>query len=309
MTTLAVTAITQIVIMFLIIIVGIISFKVKLIDKDTNRRLSDIVLILVNPIVIFVSYQRNFNVMLLKGLLISLILATFTHVMAIVFSILFLHKKKHQSDNAMERFAIIYSNCGFIGIPLVNGVFGSEGVFYLTAYMTLFNLFLWTHGVISMTGKRDRKTVISALLSPSIIATVMGFVFFIIRISLPEVMLTSLNYIGSMNTPLAMLVAGATIAQTSMLKLFIKLRIYYISFLKLLLIPIAVLLIFSLFDIPRIVILTSVLAAACPTAVTINLFSIRYGKNYFYASELFTMTTILSLITIPLVMSIADFFV
>jgi len=295
MTTLTIMALTQILIMFFIIIVGVASFKAKLIDKDTNKRLADIVLLLVNPIVIFVSYQREFDATLLKGLLISLVLGIATHVMGIVVSILFLHKKKEKSNIEIERFAVIYSNCGFIGIPLVNGVFGSEGVFYLTAYMTVFNLFVWTHGVITMTGKKDLKTVTKAFLSPSILATFTGFLFFVVRINLPQ-MIDSLNYLGNMNTPLAMMVAGATIAQTDILKLLRKIKIYYISFLKLLFVPMIMLLIFNLFDIPRVVLLTSVLAASCPTAVTINLFSIRYGKNYLYASELFAMTTILSVI-------------
>jgi predicted permease len=126
---------------------------------------------------------------------------------------------------------------------------------------------------------------------------------------LPDMIAEALSYIGNMNTPLAMLVAGVTIAQTDLKKLIGKFRIYYIIFFKLLLIPIVMLLFFNLFDIPRLVLLTSVLAVACPTAVTINLFSIKYDKNYLYASELFAVATILSIISIPLVMIIANTFV
>ncbi|MDF2538758.1 MAG: putative rane protein [Herbinix sp.] len=309
MTTLAITALTQIVIMFIIIIVGAVSFKVKLIDKDTNKRLSDIVLLLVNPIVIFVSYQREFNAALLNGLFISLLLGTVTHLAGIALSTLLFHKKKIPSDYVLERFAVIYSNCGFIGIPLVNGVFGSEGVFYLTAYMTMFNLFVWTHGVITMTGKKDFRTITKAFLSPSIIATLSGFLFFILRINLPSFILDSMNYLGNMNTPLAMLVAGVTIAQMNIIKLLLRVRVYYISVLKLVVLPIMMLLLYRLFHIPDLVLLTSILATACPTAVTINLFSIKYGKNYLYATELFTITTLLSVLTIPLVMTIAGFLV
>ena len=300
---------TQILIMLFIIIVGIISYKVKLVDEDTNKRLSDIVLMLINPFVIFVSYQRKFEATLLKGLLISLVLAVMTHLFGIILSYLVLRRKNHGEDIAIERFAIIYSNCGFIGIPLVNGIFGSEGVFYITAYITIFNLCVWTHGLITMSGEKDKKTIIKALLSPSVIATLSGFVFFILRITIPKIAYDSMAYIGNMNTPMAMLVAGVTIAQANILKSLSNLRIYYITFFKLLLIPLAMLLIFRLFDIPRVVLLTSVLAAACPTAATINLFSIRFGKNYFYASELFAVTTILTIITIPLVMIIAGYLV
>lgn len=307
--TLAVTAFNQIVIMFFIILVGVASYKTRLIDNDTNKKLADMVLMLVNPIVIFVSYQREFEPSLLKGLLISLILALFTHLFSILVSILVLRKKNHEANIAIERFAIVYSNCGFIGIPLVGGILGSEGVFYITAYMTIFNLVLWTHGMVTMSGKGDLKSIIKAILSPSIIATVSGFIFFIAKIMLPDIINDALNYVGDMNTPLAMIVAGITIAQTDFVKLLRKFRIYYITFFKLLFVPIAVLLIFNLFDLPKLVLLTAILAAACPTAASINLFALRYDKDYLYSSELFGITTILSLVSIPLVMIIANLIV
>lgn len=303
---LAITAFNQIVIMFFLILIGIVCYRTNLIDKETNRKLSDIVLLLVNPFVIFVSYQRKFESTLLTGLLISLLLAMITHFFGILVTSLVLRKKNHEADIAIERFSVVYSNCGFIGIPLVNGFFGSEGVFYITAYITMFNLFVWTHGMITVSGRSDRKSIIKAILSPSIIATVIGFAFFILKLMLPDTIYRACAYVGELNTPLAMIVAGSTIAQTNFLKLIGKLRIYYISFLKLLFVPIVMLLLFSLFPIPDKVLLTSILAAACPTGATVSLFAIRYGKNYLYASEMFGMTTILSLVTIPLVMAIAN---
>lgn len=306
MTTTAVTVFNQILIMLFIMIVGSICYKIKLINKEMNKYLSDLVLMLVNPLVIFLSYQREFEDTLLQGLLISLLLATITHVLAIIIAKLIIRKKDKPEDGVLERFAVIYSNCGFIGIPLVNGIFGSEGVFYITAYMTIFNLFVWTHGVISVSGKKDRRTIVQAFVSPSVIATISGFLLFVLRIQLPETLVEAMSYIGNMNTPLAMMVAGVTIAQANLVKLLGKLRIYYISFLKLIFIPVVMLLIFSLFDLSREVLLTSVLAAACPTGATINLFSIRYKKNYLYASEMFAVTTVLSVITIPLVMIVAE---
>ncbi len=303
---LAATAFNQIMIMFFIILIGIFCYRIRLIDQVTNRKLSDIVLILVNPIVVLVAYQREFDTTLLTGLLISLVMAVITHIFAIVISRVIIRGKKHQAERAIERFAVIYSNCGFIGIPMAGGLFGSEGVFYITAYMTIFNLLVWTHGVVIMTGKADIKSIGKALLSPTIIATVVGFLLFVTRIMLPEVLLDTLTYIGNMNTPLAMLVAGVTIAQTDVRKLLIKPRIYFISFVKLLLIPIVMLFIFQLFELPSVVLLTSILAAACPTAVTVNLFSIRYDKNYLYASEVFAISTMASMITIPIVMYIAN---
>ena len=129
MTTTAVTVFNQILIMLFIMIVGSICYKIKLINKEMNKYLSDLVLMLVNPLVIFLSYQREFEDTLLQGLLISLLLATITHVLAIIIAKQIIRKKDKPEDGVLERFAVIYSNCGFIGIPLVNGILEVKGYF------------------------------------------------------------------------------------------------------------------------------------------------------------------------------------
>ena len=305
--TLATTAFNQIIIMFILIFVGVLSYKMKLIDNATNKRLADIVLLLVNPMLILMSYQQKFEATLLIGLLISFVLALATHLIGILLSLVVLRKKS--PDLQIERFALIYSNCGFMGIPLVKGIFGDKGVFYLTAYITIFNLVVWTHGMVTISGKYDKRTITKALLSPSVLSIFVGFFLFVGRITLPEVISKSMSHVADMNTPLAMIVAGVTIAQTNILNVFRKLRILYITLFKLVLIPIGMLFLFRFFHIPEIVLLTSILACACPTAATINLFSIRYEKNYLYASELFAATTILSLFSIPIIMIFAKFVV
>jgi predicted permease len=160
--------------------------------------------------------------------------------------------------------------------------------------------------MITISGKNDKKAIIKSILSPGVIATLLGFLLFICRLMLPGTLVKALTYIGDMNTPMAMLVAGVTVAQTDFIKLFRKIRIYYLAFIKLIMIPVLMLLLFSLFPIPQTVLFTSILACACPTGAMVNLFSIKYEKNYFYASEIFALTTILSLFTIPLVMLTAN---
>jgi malate permease and related proteins len=300
---LAITTLNQILIMFLIILIGFICYKTKLIDKEGNKKISNILLMLVNPLLILVSYQMDFSSKLLYGLLISFFLAIITHILGIFISYVILRGKENP-DVVIERFSSIYSNCGFMGIPLIYGIFGSEGVFYITAYMTVFNFFIWTHGLIMMIGKQDSKTMIKAILSPTIVAIFIGFMLFILRIKLPNVIFKSLDYVASMNTPLAMLIAGVTIAQSDILKVFLKKRIYMVIFLKQLLIPTLVLIIYSRFPLSDAVLTTAVLAAACPTAATGTLFALRYDKNALYASELFAMTTVFSIITLPIIMTL-----
>ncbi|MDF2803743.1 MAG: putative rane protein [Anaerocolumna sp.] len=301
-------ALNQILIMFLIIIAGIICFKYHIIDKIVNKKLSEFLLQIVNPLLIFNSYQREFSKELLDGLLVSFLLAIITHLVAIFVSYAFL-RGKNKDDITLERFSVIYTNCGFMGIPLINGIIGSEGVFYITAYLTVFNLLIWSQGVIMMTGKQSPKAMAKTLISPTIVATLLGILAFATQIRVPYIVFQSFEYIANMNTPLAMIIAGVTIAQTDIWKSFFKLRIYFVVLLRLLLIPLVLLFIYTRFDISSNVITAAILAAGCPAAATGTLFALRYNKNSLYASEIFGITTLASLVSIPILMAITGILV
>lgn len=314
----------QILVIFIIIIIGVICYRSKLIDDRTNSKLSDILLTLVNPVVIFVSYQREFTRDLLEGLLISLILSLVTHIVSIIISYIMIRRKRRKTivvdgvsvkkyvdnqDVEVERFSSIYSNVGFMGIPLVNGIFGSEGVFYVSASLTIFNIFVWTHGVYMMSGSRNMKLkeILKTLTSPTIVAILLGLLLFILQISLPNVMYEALTYIANLNTPFAMLIAGVTIGKTNIIQLLTKkIRKYYISFLRLLLIPLVIVFMFIWLPINDMVKITAILMAATPTATMCTLFAIKHEKNSVLAAEIFTICTLLSVITIPIVIRIVE---
>lgn len=294
----------QIIIMALLITAGVICYKCGIIGKEATQSLSSLVLMVVNPIVILVSYQQPFEKRMLKGLLWSLLLALISTVISIVISKVFIRKKSGRL--AVERFSCIYSNCAFMGIPLVSALYGSEGVFYLTAFVTVFNLFVWTHGVFLMEEKLNKKMIIQAVKTPAVIATFLGFALFMLKISLPDILLKTLTYLENLNTPLAMLAARATIAQTNIFKALKNPRLYYICILKLILVPAAACAVFCFLPLDDVVIGTNILASACPAAATGTLFAIRYKKDSLYAAELFAVTTILSIVTLPLIMNITQ---
>lgn len=290
----------QVIIMALLIITGVLCFKFKIITAESTKSLSSLVLMVVNPIVIIISYQAPFEIKLVKGLLLSLGFSLISTVIAIVLSHIFIRKKGEKLS--LERFSAIYSNCGFMGIPLVNGVYGAEGVFYLTAFMTVFNILVWTHGVFMMKESFKIKMILQAFKTPAVIATILGFVLFMTKITIPDTLFKTLSFLGDMNTPLAMLAAGATIAQTSILKSLKNPRLYLVSAVKLIAVPAATALIFLILPVDSTVAGAVILASACPAAATGTLFAIRFKKDSFYASELFAVTTLLSIATLPLVM-------
>lgn len=301
--------------MFLIILSGILCFKIKLISVGGTKEMSNIILQIVNPVVIFMAYQREFDIHLMKGLVIALMLSVAAFLIAIAVSYI-LVRKADDREYDIERFSCIYSNCGFMGIPLINALLGLEGVFYLTAFLTIFNLLAWTHGVIQISGVKSLKSVTKALSSPAVISIFAGLSSFLLRAFLPaefskafsdSIFYEALDYISSLNTPLAMIVAGASIAQVDLIHAVKNLRIYYISFIKLLLIPILIIFAFRFINAAEDPIITVIVAMSAPTATMSTLFCLKYDKNYVYSSEIFAVTTLLSVITMPLIISINSF--
>lgn len=299
----------QAVVMFILLGAGYFLYKLKFLDDDSTRRLSDIVITVICPIVIFNAYQTDFRPELAKGLLYAMILAFFCQTVLVITAKLVVRKTRE--DFRVERFAAGYSNCAFMGIPLVNAAFGAEGVFYLTSFITAFNVFMWTHGVILMSGKKQSpKTLVKILASPAIIAIVLGLVFFFTGIRMPEIIGQPLDYLGSMNTPLAMIVSGATIAKAGILSGVKNPRVYFLQAFKLLITPLLLSLIVvptELLGVSPLVVNTVLIAAASPTASATIMFAYKFSGNEKYASAHFALSTIMSMLTIPLVMAVVKF--
>jgi len=291
----------QILMMVMLLGVGLVCAKTGIIDEHTNKNLSALLIKVITPIVVIVSFQREFDMELVRGLLLSLLLSIVAFAVMIPLAH-FLFRDQDGVAYPIEKFATIYSNCGFIGIPLVNGVFGMEGVFYLTAFITLFNLLIFTHGVMIMSSSFSLKIMKKALLSPAIIGIAIGLILFVARWMLPEFILTPIQLISDMNTPLAMLVGGASMAGMHLPKMLKDKRIYHIAGLRLVAIPALLLVIFLLIPAPLIITGTVLIAASAPVATSLILFAYEYDKDALFASELFAASTLLSLVTLPILM-------
>ncbi len=295
----------QALIMLLLIFVGAGCFLGKLLSKATVSEISKLVLTVINPVVILMAYQRELQAELVVNLGWTLLLSALSYAVAMLIAYLAIRPKEGR-ETVIERFSCIYSNCGFMGIPLVQAMFGYEGVFYLTAFLTLFNFLVWTHGVMQISGERDWHSILKVLRSPAIIAIFLGMLFFFTGIRLPALLSETCEMIGALNSPLAMFVAGATIAQTNLPAVLKKPRVFYVCLLKLLVIPTVVILLFQLFPLDSAMEMTVVAATAAPCAAICTMQCIRYEKNAAYASELFGVTTLLSMATMPLMMMLYE---
>lgn len=295
----------QLVKMFFIMLLAFICYKIRLVNQEGNRIMSDLLLMVVNPCLILTVFQTEYSPELARGLMLAFAAAVMTHVIGILVTT-FLIRPRSGDDYGVERFNAMYSNCGFIGIPLIGSVLGDTGVFYLSAYLVVFNLLTWTHGVGIMEKRFSLKNIKKGILSPMFIATAAAAVLFFMQFRIPSVLLDSINYIADMNTPLAMMVAGFSVAQADLPKMLRNMRLYVVSAFKLLLIPLLTIPVLMLMHLPQTVSLTTVIAAACPAATTGTMLAIRYRQNYTYSSEIFAMSTVFSIVTMPVVVMLAE---
>lgn len=288
-------------VMTILAIVGILSFKFKIIDSQFNKKLSELVLTLFTPILLFISFQIDIEPSLIEGFKISIMLSILSFILVWFISKIFV--KNQQKDYAsVEHISLIYSNCGFIGIPLAQGIFGIEGILYMTVYVAIMNFLIWSHGIIVMSGKSDIKSLRNVFKSPTILSIILGITFFLLKIHIPEIIKEPLVLLAGINTPMAMIVAGVNIAQTDIAAAFLKKRLYLISIIKLLVIPLILAFLLKLSSINTTVKAIAILSVACPSGVTGSLFALRFKKDALYASEIFAITTVFSIFSIPFMM-------
>lgn len=299
---LAFTVFGQVCMMFLLIACGFTAAKLKLVDKSGGKQITNILLYFVSPLVIIDAYQMKWRDDLVINLLIAFGLGIATHIIGGIISYL-LVKKKNNENCAIERFAVMYSNCGYMALPLVSALFGAEGVFYASAYMLVFQLLSWTHGYLLMCGKTDKKALLQAFLSPVLISVFAGLLIFFLQIELPGVIKNTVSMMAALNTPLAMLVTGITLAGTKLKLVFTSARPYYIMLLSCLLVPLTAMAVYFFLpsSIPPMLILVNLISAACPCAVLTILFATRFELNEAYASNTLTLQNICCIVTIPFV--------
>lgn len=296
---------TMILKMFIMMSVGMVGSATRIITDEGNKALTDLLLQVVTPILIVASYQVDYSSDKLQGLLMAIALSVVSHFVAIMISMIAIKKRGNQ-DFQVERMGTVYSNCGNMGIPLLFATFGEEGVFYVTAYLTVFNLFVWSHGVALMTGVVRKKDILTILKSPNIIAILIGLTFFITGIRLPKILLEPMQSIALLNTPLAMLIVGATLFKSKFLEIIKNKGVYYVAFLRLLLVPLVMVLIFKVFNLSGLIPTIVLIATACPIASTGTMFAVKHNKNANYAAGLLSFTTLMSIMSIPLMVIIFE---
>lgn len=298
---LSLTIFIQVLIMGVMIFVGFLLTKTNTINEKGARQMTEILLKVVTPCVLINAYQKDFSPQLAGGLLISAGFAVIIHIIAILIATLVL-KKEETLKYRVSIFASVYSNCGFMAIPLLSAAMGADGVFYGSAYLAVFTLFYWTHGICLYGGSIKEISIKNIITNPGIIGTTIAVLLFVFNIRLPYVIGESVKYFAGLNTPLAMVVMGSYITKVDFKSAFKNLGIYVVTILRLLIIPIIVVFIAKLLKIEEVAARAILISAACPSAAVATLLAAKYDLDSVYASEIVSVSTLVSIVTIPFVL-------
>lgn len=295
----------QVFIMFVLVIIGYVLTKKNVITRNGSADISNILLTIVTPCVLIRAYQIDMNKDLLFTLGIAFGVSLLLHVVMAFISKMYFSFIKDPQKQLLNTFSGFASNCGFMGIPLLNATLGDKGVFYGSAYLAVFNCFIWTYGIHMFDKGKNGINVKKLILNPGIIGTAIAMMLFFFQIKLPSVLGCVVGYIADLNTPLAMLLLGSFLARVNLISTFKQLQIYAVSVLRLIICPIIAIFIFAIIGADKTVALSVIISVSCPVAAIGAIFAEKYNLDAGYCSQIASITTLYSLITMPIMVQIA----
>ena len=325
------TLIFYVALLFIMMVPGIIMKKCRLSTDGFGKGISNLVLYIAQPALVFLAYVRPYDSVILKNSIVVLVVSIAMHaVFAVVAVVAF--KKAEDSARRMLSFATVFSNAAFMGIPLIEAVLGSEATMYATVYNITFNLFLWSLGVYFCTSKRDMdkdgdidtsheraqmllSSLKKAILHPVMLAAFLGIFFFILPIDgyIPKIAIDSLTMLKNLVAPLSMVVIGLRLADINFKGFFRDVYMYVFVVLRHFALPFVTIMMILFvrligIEVSATVSTVLVIMSATPAATSATMFAEKFDCDAAYVSKLVAFSTILSIASMPLVVMFANLF-
>lgn len=294
------TVVTQMAVLFIMLVVGYAANRGKVLGPESNRVLTSLVMNITMPCMVLGSVlgseiQISGGDTLLFMLFVLLSFAAMFLLGLLVPRVL----RVSGEDVGVYRFMVMFSNVGFMGYPIAQALYGQEAVFYVSLYNIVFNVLVFSMGVSYISGASG-KVNWRQIINPAMVATVAAIVIYALKISLPAVLLLPIQYMGNVTTPVAMLIVGSTLAGMPLKEVFNDWRVYPFAAVSLLVLPVAVWLLFRPFVQDVFMLGVLVLLAAMPGASVSTMLCVQYGRNDRLASKTVFITTLFSVLTVPL---------
>ena len=291
---------------------GFTAGKLGILKGDTIKGLSKFLLDFTLPALVIHSMQRPFSTELRDqavGIL-GFSFIIYTTAFPLAYFLTGLYRKAGNREKGVHRFAMCFSNVGFMGFPVAESLLGKESLFMVSVYNIPFQLLAFSVGTIMVAGRassdKGERFITSVLktlrvgMNPAIIAAITGFIFFLLSVRIPEPLATALNLLGETTTPLSMALIGAVLANTRIGHVAGNPRLWYTTGYRLILHPLIVLVLAKALGLTGLELTVPVLIAAMPVAANTTILAGVYGGDEVTASGLVFFSTVVSLLTIPL---------
>lgn len=292
--------IEQVLMMFVLMAVGFLLFKMKVIDTKGAAQMADVVVYVSTPALTVSALSIPFDATVILNALFCFVVTLGIMIgSAGIARLVF----KETPESGLSRYGVVFSNVGFIGIPLVRSVLGEQYVFGLTACNLSYTVLLWTYGIVLISGDKSQVSIKNILINPAVFSIAIGLVCFCTGLRFPAPVEDAIVSLGDINTGLVMLVLGTYVAQVDFRQLIVRKRIYAVSLMRLVMVPlltIGVLMLFPFVEFETR--LTVLIALATPVAALAAVFSKKFDRCSELGIGLVSMSTVLSLVTMPLML-------
>lgn len=298
------TTIIQIISLFIIMIIGYTLRKTKVFDDASNARFTRLIIYVSLPAQIIKAFASNQGIVSNKEVLFMFGMSTLAYllyaIVGIVFLVLF---RVPEEKKGTFLFMMMFGNVGFMGMPLTEALLGEEALIYAVIFNVIFNLLVYSFGILMICKKDNNfRFPIKKLLNMPLISAILSIILYFGKVQLPSVAIQSLDYMGNVTTPVAMLILGSTIAGMPWKELFDEWRIYIFTAFKLILIPLIVILLLKVApDMNPLIYGSLILLSATPVATNTTMLAIEYDGDRALASKGIFFTTLLCMLTIPLI--------
>lgn len=285
--------------LFLLVAAGVILRKLGILPDSAKQVLTDLVIDLILPCNIISSFLIEFNLDILKGFALIMLIATLIQFGCLIIANTFYNKEPDRRKKVLQ-YGTVCSNAGFMGNPIAEGVYGAEGLMYASIFLVPQRIVMWSAGVSYFTESPDRKTVVKKVLThPCIVAVYIGLFFMITQISMPVFLENTIRNVGGCTTAVSMILIGTILAEVKAGSILDKGILKY-TLIRLFFIPFLVFIFCRLFPVRPMISGVSVLLTGMPAGSTTAILAAKYDGDYIFATKCVVVTTLLSLVTIPL---------
>lgn len=291
----------QMALMFLYMGIGFLLYRKKLITDEGSRTLANLILYVLLPCVIIQSFVSVQGTVEGRYFFWSLVLGAAVLLISMALAALFFRKRP------IDNFGTAFSCAGFMGIPLILPLAGQKGVVYATCMVALLNILQWFYGQRLLMSEKDRLRLSEVLCNPLVLSALLGIVLFFSELRLPSLPAEAVSSLAKANTPLAMVVLGIYMGQADLKKLFYSRSAYAVSFVRLIVIPLATLAFLAPFSqLPYELRLALMTAACAPVGSNVAVYAQKQNSDTAYAVTIVCLSTLFSLVTMPVILWAAE---